>query len=501
LTKEQILSRNRSSSSLKSAGWSQTDLLSLVVSDAVAWAEIVTDLGGTPIVLEPFQVNFLRDKSNLRIVKKSRQLGYSTVLSIEVTHSGIVKRNYNADVVSTGEKEANEKIVLANTLWASTPDEFAEIGLKPVRWRVAQDAIAFHGPPYTSTIVSKPASSAIRGGQKDIYVDEAAFVPKFEELWQAAAPAIVRGEGRATVISTPMGESGLYFEMWKSGRWSMHDVPWWHSRFMVKGAMDEFHAGIDPYKNSVAEAIELAPMMGTLERLNRFGSTKIVNTIFREALLEDIIKFQTEFECMFVDEADSYYPWELIKENVSAENAWRAWKVGYETDGFFTIGVDLAKKRDKTVFTVVEHVGGKKIVLFYYESSDTYTEQFEQLKQLVDVIKPHRISIDSGGPGAMFAEKASAGELESTANIESIQFSNDLKEQWATKFKGELQMGDKVALSNHSKALEEIHSIKRKRLETGRYKFSGEPHDDYFWSTMLALYGADRVPVTFSRIG
>jgi phage FluMu gp28-like protein len=270
---------------------------------------------------------------------------------------------------------------------------------------------------------------------------------------------------------------------------------------MVRGAEDELRMGIDPYQNSVAEAIALAPTMSTIQRLNKFGSEKIKTTIFKEGLLEDIIKFQTEFECMFVDEADSYFPWELIQENTATEPAWRSWKTDYQTEGYFTIGVDLAKARDKTVFTVIEHVGPKKIVRFYFESSDTYMEQFDQLKRLVKAIKPSRISIDSGGPGAGFAERAYAGELETNANIELVTFNNELKEQWATKFKGELQMGDKIVLSSLLKAQEEIHGIKRKRLETGRYKFSGEPHDDYFWSTMLALYGADRVPVSFTRIG
>lgn len=406
-----------------------------------------------------------------------------------------MRRNYNANIISTGEDEASEKVKVGNMLWASTPDEFEPYGLKPIRWKQSLDSLAFHKPPYTSTITSKPGTSAIRGGKKDIYIDEAAFIAKFPELWQAAVPAITRGDGRATVISTPFGESGLYFDMWKSGEWSMHDVPWWESRFMVYGA----EGSSDPYA-VVAEARENAPNMSTIARINRYGSDKI-KMIFEKGVLRDEIKFKTEYECQFVDEADSFIPWSLIKNNEADEEPWRSYHRGYEPKGYITIGVDLAKKRDSTVFTVVEHYDGKKKILFYFETQETYGEQFAQLKQLCDVTNPSRVSIDQGGPGQGFAERAYAGELNTRANVELVTFDNAIKEQWATKFKGELQMGDSIILSKDSKSQEQIHSIKRTRLETGRFKFNGEPHDDYFWSTMLGLYGVDRVPVSFHRIG
>lgn len=429
-------------------------------------------------------------------MKKSRQLGFSTLISIETTHAAIMRRNYNANIVSTGEEEAQEKVKTGNMLWASTPDSFEPLGLKPIRWKQSLDSLAFHRPPYTSTITSKPGTSAIRGGKKDIYIDEAAFIAKFPELWQAAVPAITRGDGRATVISTPFGESGLYFDMWKSGEWSMHDVPWWESRFMVRGA--EFSS--DPYA-IVAEARENAPSMSTVQRINAYGSDKI-KMIFEKGVLRDEIKFKTEYECQFVDEADSYFPWTLIKDNESSERPWRAYHTDYQPEGYITIGVDLAKKRDSSVFTVVEHKpDGKKKILFYYETQNTYNEQFAELKALVSVTRPLRISIDAGGPGAGFAERAYSDELISRSNVELVTFDNALKEQWATKFKGELQMGNIIELSADSKSQEQIHSIKRTRLETGRYKFNGEPHDDYFWSTMLGLYGIDRVPVSFHRLG
>ena len=385
-------------------------------------------------------------------------------------------------------------------LWASIPDEFEAMGFKPVKYKDSEEELAFHYPPYTSKTTSKPGTSAVRGGKKYMYYDEAAHIKEFPKLWQAGLPAITRGEGRVTVISTPLGESGLYHDLWKEKRFSRHEVPWWESRFMVKGA--EYSS--DPYA-VVAEACEKAPLMDTETRLKAFASDKLQD-IFEVGMRGDLISFKTEYECTFVDETDSYYPYELVLEGVDDElKVWKRWYDGFEPEGTISIGVDLAKKRDETVFTVVEHVGDVKYVRLIMATQADYEDQFEQLKKLVKQTNARRVTIDESGVGEPFMEKARAGRLETSANVEGITFSQDNKEKWATTFKGDLQT---EGPSGHSrihyprvvKLMDQIHGIKRTRTENGFFKFSGE-HDDYFWSLMLALYGVGRAPVTFHRIG
>jgi phage FluMu gp28-like protein len=429
-------------------------------------------------------------------------LGFSTLLSIETCHRANVTRSYNANIISTGEEEAKEKLRVATMLWSSIPDEFSEVGLKPIRWRNADDALAFHEPPYTSTIMSKPGTSAIRGGKKDMYFDEAAFIREFPTLWQAGLPAITRGDGRVTVVSTPMGESGLYHELWKDGRFSKHAVPWWESRFMVKGAENAER----PY-DVVAEAMSLAPDMSTEERLKRFATEKLID-IFEIALRGDLVAFKTEYECVFVDETDAFFTWDLIQRNIDDSlPVWKRWYPTYQPVGEISIGVDLAKKRDETVMTVVEHIGDEKFIRYVHATQDDYEAQFEQLKELVRATGARRVTIDESGVGEPFMEKARAGKLETTANVEGIVFNQKNKEQWATTFKGDLQTslegGHSVIHLPRIKQLEEqIHGIRRTRTENGFFRFAADKdgRDDYFWSLMLALYGVGRVPVRFSRL-
>lgn len=400
--------------------------------------------------------------------------------------------------MSTTQEEAADKLAIGDQLWASIPMEMEDFGFKPIKYKNAQDALAFHMPPYTSTITSKPGTSAIRGGKKDMYYDEAAFIKEFPKLFQAGLPAITRGEGRVTVVSTPYGESGLYHELWQEPSWSHHKVPWWESRFMVQHGI----VNGEPNYEAVNEAIALAPEMGTLERVDRFGSDKL-KEILHIGVRDDLIVFQTEYECMFVDEAEAYYPWDLVMSCKDEDLAlWNYWPEDFETDGDISIGVDLAKERDSTVFTVVEHYSedglAKMRVRYVYETQADYDEQFMSLGRLARASKARRVSIDATGPGQMFFEKAKKEGFGPSVMVEGISFTNAKKEAWATQFKGDLQ-NRMVSYPAHPKLLEQTHGIKRTKTANNFFKFAGDK-DDYFWSLMLGLYGEGWKPVRFYRI-
>lgn len=498
MTVQQIKQRNQSLNSLRERGLQPQELISLLENHPAFWAEMLTELEGNQLELEPFQINFLRDKSTYRIVNKSRQLGFSTLLALETTHKAATSRNYNANIVSTSQEEAAEKLAIGDQLYSSIPAEMEPYGFKPIKYKNAADVLAFHMPPYTSNITSKPGTSAIRGGKKDMYYDEAAFIKEFPKLYQAGVPAITRGEGRITVVSTPFGETGLYHELWNEEKWSHHKVPWWESRFMVRNGIVD---GKSNYE-AVEEATAHAPEMGTIERVDAYASPKLV-TILHDALRDDIIAFQTEYECMFVDEAESYFVWDLINDNkVKSQPIWKHFPEDYEPEGDISIGVDLAKVRDSTVFTVVEHTQKQGIdmkkVIFLYETQEDYDDQFRSLQRLAVASHARRVSIDATGPGQMFFEKAQKTGFGANVMVEGINFTNAKKETWATQFKGDLQ-NHVVSFPAHAELLSQIHGIKRTKTVNNFFKFSGEK-DDYFWSLMLGLYGEGWRPVKFYTI-
>lgn len=335
-------------------------------------------------------------------------------------------------------------------------------------------------PPYTSYIVSQPSSSAIRGGEKDIYLDEAAFIRDANKLYEAAIPATTRGNSRMTVISTPLGQSGLFFDIAKDRHkypeYSVHIVPWWECSIM---SMD------------VAESIALAPDYDTETRVRRWG-TPSINAIFNSM---DLDAFQQEYECSFADESVSYFPWDLITscvdDNLKNNEPWQA-------DIQYHIGIDIARKVDKTVVTVssVDEETGVRTLHRLWETQDTYEEQAQIFERLIEDIKPTRVTIDATGVGAVIAERL---RNKFGGIIEPVVFTLQNKESWSTQFKGDLQSG-RVRMPRKRELLQEIHNIERKKSEAGNYLYRAKDngHDDYYWSTVLSLYGEGRTP---PRIG
>lgn len=423
-------------------------------------------------------------------MNKSRQIGFSTILAGEVTHRAVVGQAYRANIISINQKEASDKIEIARNLYHSIPDEFKKSDpvLKPVLWTDSDTELSFHRPPHTSVIVSQPASSAVRGGRKDVYFDEFAHIRDATKLYRAAMPAITRGNSRLTIISTPLGQSGLFYDVFSNEHaypeYSRHAVPWWECSAMVKPELYE-------------EALALAAAVeGSEERVLKYGTDKL--RIIYNGFGGDLIGFQTEYEASFADEATAYYTWDLIVANTDTEApVWREWNNLYEPEGYISIGVDLAKMQDQTVFTVVEHLDDRKKVLFTRATQDQYNEQFAYLQTLVKATKANRITIDQTGVGATFVEDAKRVITECA--VEGVVFTNAKKERWATQFKGDMQVGS-VSWPNIPDLRRQIHGIKRTKTEANFYKFAGD-HDDYFWSLMLALYGEGRVPGRISFIG
>jgi phage FluMu gp28-like protein len=473
----------------------QDEILEQLAVPAV-FLETLTELNGEPTSLEAYQLRFLNDHSDFRIVNKSRQIGFSTIIAAEAVTTAITRRGYKANFVSINQTEAGDKIEIARNLYHSIPDAFADesMQLKPVLWKDAENEIAFHRPPNVSTLVSQPASSAVRGGRKDIYLDEFAHVRDAAKIYKAALPAITRGGGRMTIISTPLGQSGLFYDIASdpSGfpQYSRHAIPWWECSVFVKPGM-------------LADAIAMAPELDTLTRVKTFATDKLL------AILQsiDLLDFQTEYEASFVDEAEAYYTWDLVLRGVNDEfPIWRNLPEGWEAEGSVTIGVDLAKTRDESVFTVIEHIEtddepDRAEVRMVKSSQEPYDDQLDYLLRLIEDSGAKRVSIDATGVGAMFYERAKAQVK--NCSVEGIVFTNAKKEKWATKFKGDLQGIPKVRFPRQPDLMRQIHGIRRVKSDAGFFKFSGgagAKRDDYFWSLMLGLYGEGRRAARISGV-
>lgn len=381
-------------------------------------------------------------------------------------------------------------------MYHSIPESLEGTIFKPPLYIDSADKIALHSPPHVSTIHSQPASAAVRGGSKDIYFDEAAHIRDFPKLYQAALPAISRGNKRMTIISTPLGQSGLFYDIISDTdaypEYSRHNVPWWeYSGFVKEGA----------YADALAEC----PTLDTLQRLQLYANPKIMS-IFK-GFGNDTQAFQTEYEATFVDELSAYYPWSLIIE-ATDDNlpVWHSVPNFWEPEGHVSIGVDLAKAKDESVFTVVETLNHgteedpeyHHYVRYVRNTQEDYETQWNDIKNLVRRTKATRVTIDQTGLGQVFVEQAKSDHEVTSGVVEGSVFTNSKKERWATSLKGAMQAGT-VHWPRIPDLMRQVHGIQRKKSEAGFYKFAGK-NDDYFWSLCLAIYGEGRTPPRISAL-
>lgn len=450
------------------------DIYYLLANYSPLFLEALTETKGSPTKLEPYQTRFLNDQSKFRLVAKSRQIGFSWIIAAEGLHRIITTRGKKVNYVSINQKEASDKIVYAKQFYHSIPEAS---GFHVPVYTTAEYEFSLHNHPDTSYLVSQPASSAIRGGEKDVYFDEFAFVRDAQKLYDAALPATTRGNSRFTIVSTPLGQSGLFFDIAQDRsrypEYSIHTVPWWECSIMT----------VDP-----AESTALAADFDTDQRVKRWGSPNIVS-IYNNMGLD---AFQQEYECSFADESVNFYPWGLIVQSVDDSLNSMQYVPGLS----YNVGIDVAKKVDKTVVTVssIEEETGVMTIHKTFETRDDYSVQVDFFRSLIKELSPQRVTIDATGVGAVIAEQLVA---EFGGLVEGVTFTMQNKEKWATRFKGDLQIG-KVRYPRKRELLTEIHNIERKKSEAGNYIFKAREgqHDDYFWSAMLSLYGEGRTAPT-----
>ena len=70
-----------------------------------------------PLVLEPYQLSFLQNRSRFRWITKSRQVGFSFVAALEALARCHLRDGHTSVFVSFSQDEAKEKILVARQVF------------------------------------------------------------------------------------------------------------------------------------------------------------------------------------------------------------------------------------------------------------------------------------------------------------------------------------------------------------------------------------------------
>lgn len=458
------------------------------------------------IELDFWQDDFIRNRNRYISLLKSRQTGFSFVVAIK----GLVKAldpartQYTKQFVSYNEEDAQEKIRYARQFYDSIPNRYKK---KLVHQTATMLEFEDVGSKTTSRLISLPCRPP-RGKNGDVCLDEfAIYLPRLsKEIYTAASFCTLR-RGCIEVGSTPLGTIGKFYEICTNREsypnFDRYFIPWWYAKVMCK---------------DVRGAVQFAKDMETAERVERFGTDRLIS-LFQNSTLED---FQQECECVFIDSSASYISLELIyantpgrreediPANIEKDEDYFAAKRDVEIHCFkdadelilnyspekygspLFMGLDIGRTSDATVFYIIGVINGKKRSVLRHEMRNAdFDEQTAVLNKLMENLPIYRCCIDDGGIGRNLAENAHKRYGE---RAELYHFDLQSKEILAMGVRTGLERRE-YELDNDRDFHAQIHSIKRTPSSGGSFRYDAERnekgHADSFWAWALASYATD----------
>ena len=429
--------------------------------------------------LAPYQVRHLSNRSKFRACEKARGVGFSFICAAEALARAQMSRgDYTAIFVSINLDEAVEKIRYANMLYDSMP-----LGWRKKKVIDNKTAIEFVDSTgrHRSRLISHPCKDPRGKHKADVYLDEFAhYGNKQRAIYVASVPVVSRGDCQLTIGSTPLAVGDLFHEIMYQERkkypmFARQSIPWWHCPDLC---------------TDVARAQVEAPAMETSSRVDAFARPTLAD-IFHSL---DVGEFQQEYELVFLDESQAYYPYELILSCVSdgLTPAASVDKLFRSTTGDLYAGFDVGRTRNTSELVVLERKP-KRLIYRYGRSFDRsrFKDQEASLRKMLKRSRRlKRLCIDRHGIGMNMAENLHS---EFRSRVEGVAMIGPVKESLAVGLHIVLE-NEEIAIPRDRDLIAQIHSIKKSATNAGYSRYDTETnaraHADVLWALALAVHAA-----------
>lgn len=406
------------------------------------------------------QQAWLADPARLRICLKARQCGMSTVVAAEAIRDAVAGKT--TILASASERQSRE--LMRRCLKLLPLVSAASAG----QITIVKESSELVELSTGGRILSVPASAAtVQGYSASVVLDEAAWMPNDEELWQALVPSITTSNDlRLSVLSTPRGKGGLFHRLWAQAGtgWSRHKV-------------------------SVDDAIA--------------GGCVLDREALRAAVADEAT-FRACYLCEFIDEQYSLLSFDLLEACSDPELPYALALPRLAECGDLYAGFDVGRKHDLSVLSVVEQTPSGLVCRGFVELAQTPFDQQEQLLEaLLAYPNVNRLCIDASGIGLQLAERL---HRKHGSQVEPVTLSAPVKEDLAARMLRVFQRGE-IAIPDEPKLRSDLHSIEKQITSAGNVRFvaprSDGSHADRFVALALALHALDKRPaeVTLRIVG
>lgn len=431
----------------------------------------------------PFQSKWIRDDSRLKIVEKSRQIGFSYADSYDSVRK-VAPANARLDVwVSSRDEVSAKQYLLYCKRWARVLKHAAEdLGevLIDADKNLTAYVLRFANGLTINSVSSNP--DALAGKTGHIKADEFALrkLDLQREVYAIGKPATQWG-GQFSIISTHRGVGSLFNSIIKDIRergnpmgWSLHSVP-------IQRAVDE----------------------GLVEKINHAAGTEESREQFLDRIRRECIdkeQWLQEYCCIPADEASAFISYDMITK-CEDDTAPKDFAYLEKCTNPLFIGYDVARSQHLSVIDVEEKVGDVFWERVRIEMRcKTYAEQEFELARLMALPAVRRCCIDATGLGSQLAERA----VERWGyRVEGVRFSGQVKEDLAFPLRSAHEdIRLRYAKSESLRA--DLRGIKKETTASGNIRFVGEAadsHCDRFWAKALALHAEKTAHEVWAMVG
>jgi phage FluMu gp28-like protein len=420
----------------------------------------------------PYQAKWIRDEARLKIVEKSRQIGFSYCTAYSAV-TRVAKKGNRLDVWVSSRDDTQAKLFLDDCKnWAKLLN-LAANDLGEIVFDRENDfsayVLEFASGLRIYSLSSNP--NALAGKRGHVILDEFALHKDQRLLYRIAKPVTTWG-GQLEIISTHRGVGTVFNEIIRDIVEKGNPMGWSHHKVTLDDAVS----------------------MGLVERINLKTGGKesrpdYLKRIRAECLDEE--QWQQEYCCVPADESTAFITYEMITA-CEESNCLKDLQYLRECQNPLYLGADFGRKKDLTIFDVGEKIGDVMWDRLRIElSKTTFAEQREILWELMRLPQLKRGCLDATGLGMQMAEDT---VREFGWKAEGVMFTGPVKEELAFPLRSAFE-DRALRIDRDPRLRADLRGIKKETTASGNIRFVGESEDshcDRFWAKALRQHACDK---------
>ena len=451
----------------------------------------------------PYQYDWIVDRSSLKIIEKSRQIG----ITYADAYDSVIKasaRSGALDVWVSSRDEVQSKLYLEDCkYWANflhlAAIDLGEIVLDQKNHYTAY-VLQFASGRRIYCLSSNP--NALAGKRGHVKLDEFALHPDQRLLYRVAKPVTTWG-GTLSIISTHRGISSVFNEIIRDIKendnpmgWSLHTVNL--EKAIEQGLVERINEKKRPHPLLLDRAAGGASgnTNGKLGRGEESPSgpheesrQEFLARIRAECI--DPEQWQQEYCCQPADESTAFITYEMLVA-AQSDHCMKPFEYLLACKNPLYLGGDFGRTRNLSVFDVGEQIGDVIWDRFRLDLANKgFGEQRHELYRLLSLPNLRRACLDKKGLGMQMCEEA---QQRFGWKVEQIEFTNPLKEEMAYRLRAAFE-DRKIRLPREPVLWDDLRAIKKTTMSSGNIRFdgdSGESHCDRFWAKALRQYAISR---------